>query len=238
MNKYVKVLLIITGIFFCLLIVARLSGAISFFTIPTPSNEPNIKENSYLFASRFKSPHQGDFVLYKNPYTDSLNNSFGISSASGQYYVHRFCATENDIIQMKNAVLFVNGKNADEKFNLYHYYTIAPEDKPAIELIYDKKREENLLFIDSALVVNLTTEMIRKTDPKIKISLWRSPDPSSQNGPFKWYDHNEKNWTIDDFGPLEIPKGYCFVLGDNRNNSLDSRYVGFIKLSNIKGVKL
>ena len=57
------------------------------------------------------------------------------------------------------------------------------------------------------------------------------------NGCFAWYDKNP-GWTVDNFGPLEIPAGCYFVLGDNRHNALDSRYFGYVKKENIKGVVL
>ena len=41
--------------------------------------------------------------------------------------------------------------------------------------------------------------------------------------------------TSSDFAKITIPKYHCFVLGDNRNDSLDSRHFGPIPLATIKG---
>ncbi len=68
------------------------------------------------------------------------------------------------------------------------------------------------------------------TDPPSEDMLWQLQYLAHR--PAHWSDYRP---TRDNWGPLVVPQGKYFALGDNRDNSEDSRFWGFFDGSAIKG---
>jgi signal peptidase I len=58
------------------------------------------------------------------------------------------------------------------------------------------------------------------------------------NEPFMRHTDNLVLPYRDNFGPIEIPKDKYFCMGDNRDNSRDSREWGFVDIKDVKGKAL
>ena len=54
-----------------------------------------------------------------------------------------------------------------------------------------------------------------------------------QNEPYAQYIRTGANRSV--FGPIVVPEGNLFMMGDNRDNSQDSRFWGFLPLHMVKG---
>jgi signal peptidase I len=228
---------ILCGLIFVLLVIARITGMLQFYNVPTSANEPAIKPNNKVLVSNLKKPASYNYVVLTSIYADSILSSYGPYNRKEAHYLYRLCGLPGDHIKMVNGVLYVNSINFDSTLNLKKQFKISTEDFLKIEEedVVDNEHDNQIVTEKDSALVTFENVLIKKYQLQIKFTLYLINDTSQTAGCFKWFDKNS-NWTADNFGPLEIPDGMYFVLGDNRHFAMDSRYIGFIGKDDIKGV--
>ena len=215
-----KKVLIYTGSFIVLIVILWIIGnATKTFTryrSDSRVNEPTIKQGTGFFASSLKDPERFDFIC-----VDVENKEIGKMMVS-----FRLCGLEGDVIEIKNGDLYVNNKYVDSLLTLSHTYAVAREEI----------NEPDLKKLDPFHTMNNTgdTVIMNLSDNYVKTNL---PKAVRVN-----YDKSEKtehiakvfgrNWNADHFGPVTVPAKHYFILGDNRHQAMDSRYLGFIPTKN------
>jgi len=97
-----------------------------------------------------------------------------------------------------------------------------------IVFIYPKDRSKDFI----KRVIGTEGEKVEILQNKVFINGKQMDDPW---GHFEKYDWSKYLQTMEKFGPVVVPKDCIFVLGDNRDNSQDSRFWGFVHLNAVKG---
>lgn len=215
--------------------IARLTGMLQMYRVPTPSSEPTIKTGSIVFTSNLLQPAPGKTVAYRSEYIDSLNPY----ARAGEIHIHRMVADEGDVLEMKDAILYRNGKIFDADKNLLHNYIADVAVVTALSSFAELEKKGLAYQIsESQYSVSLSTKEVVELNRKgVVLEKVIARTNEFYTGAFNWMK-KDSLWTVDNFGPVTIPKGFFFVLGDNRHNALDSRYVGFIKKENFRGTVL
>ncbi len=131
---------------------------------------------------------------------------------------------------------------------------VSPPQDPAIRITRNEvtptlvKRiagmpGDTLLMRHGTLAVNGTVVPPHNTGFGLSDSVAGAPSPL-----FEWQHRIEISGSrfgapvarpsLHEWGPLVVPAGMLFMVGDNRDNSVDSRYYGLVPIANLRGTPM
>jgi len=104
-------------------------------------------------------------------------------------------------------------------------------------VVFKYPRELNKDFVKR--VIALEGETVEIRDKQVRVNGEPIPEAYKVHRDSQVYTkdgyYRYEEVIRDNFGPVTVPPGHCFVMGDNRDNSQDSRYWGFLSRNLIKG---
>ncbi len=232
------------------------------YHVPTGSAEPNILVGDRLLGDKlsylFKDVKRGDLVIFDNPqfiydrsnliiYLWQRYIGIGIPilglKNGPESWVKRVIAVPGDVIEGRiendKTVVYLNGKKLDEKY--VNPYPLIRVDKK-VGLI---NTGLNLGFLDFLRVkykrVDYTyvPEKSLSDQPYYKLTEDEIYlHPFTRQPVYRWPytpSYNRYGQNVDSFGPIKLPAGKYWVMGDSRKNSEDSRFWGLLDRSLIHG---
>ncbi|MFD2146963.1 signal peptidase I [Mucilaginibacter antarcticus] len=112
MKRPLLIVLTAVGTLIIAAAIVYLTRAVEIYTVATNSNEPTLKNGSWVIASRLKNPDRGNFVAFeKDKY----------------FWLFRCLAKGGDMVEIRNATIYVNGKLISEPYTMKDYYITTKE---------------------------------------------------------------------------------------------------------------
>ncbi len=229
------------------------SFVVASFEVPTGSMENEIMTGDFLFVNKFlfggttprvipltnirlpwfrlpavRQVERGDVIVFEFPgYRDEAE------SADFTFYLKRCIALSGDTIRVVNRVVYVNGVQAPIPRNMkFNSYRIQPSGIPDSHIFPKGSgfNEDNW----GPVVVPKKGDTIALTT--YSYSRWATFIAREGHAPA----YNDGRITVDGVQTTSyvVERNYYFGMGDNRDNSLDSRFWGFIPAENIVGTPM
>jgi len=181
------------------------SYVIEAFRIPSPSMENTLLVGDFLFVE--KLVYGGQFEI---PFTGLR---FGRLPGYGTPHRDRI-------------VVFRSVEDSTPNLNIVK--RVLGEGGDTLQMIRDTL-VRNGRRLDEPYALHLSDGFVREDDFRLRqIRAWQLPH-------YVGRDTARYRPTTHDWGPIVIPPDHYFVMGDNRDQSYDSRYWGFLPRSHIVG---
>ena len=197
------------------------------FKIPTGSMIPTLLVDDHIFVNKFSfglrvpftharlvdfgTPERGDIVVFEFP---------GEGDDKGKDFIKRFIAGPGDRVRLTDNRLVINGKPIPTEI-LEEAGTCADPTFAACRCVRQQEHLGKATYFTQHLApppVNTAPGCVNSPD-------WPSDNPLQYGG-----QGNNK-----DYPDVVVPEGHYFAMGDNRDNSSDGRYWGFVPAENAKG---